>query len=1160
MIVIENKSEKVYSDGEITELRIHEIAKKYPEDLSQEYISGCSEYTINNTFSSVRRNLLNWYEFGDNASVLEVGAGMGALTGLLCDECVSVTALEPKPMRAEVIKARYPERENLEVVVGTIEGFSTDKKFDYAVVVGVLEYAAVFSSSENPYVDFLKAVSSNLKPSGKLLLAIENRYGAKYWLGAAEDHLQKPFAGIAGYQESRTPRTFSRAALSEILTEAGFNNQRFYSVLPDYKFPTMLFTEDWEPDAMDFHNVSLTYGRNSILTANEKTIYGDLLKNGVFSFFANSFLIEASFNELGEAYPILITAKGENKPEYRVVTRIEKSGILTKIAAHKDAEKHLKNIEKYEKTLSERGLKVLCSKLKNGRISRPIVDLRRADEVFVEALESNDLQEVLSLTEKLKQALLKSSPLSKNGESFLSELGVADEKIDFGPVLEEGYFDLTYYNAFMENGELVFYDQEWCFPKMPLNFILYYAIKSIFARSGEKVLIELSLILKHLQITEEQQRIYDEAEDRIWGQTLYREGDLYGEDGYCTQYHNTLKLTDFLQEHNETVLKLSETKEELSHVKVELNNKLGHIEQLLQSERDLQAQVAEKENKYQALKEADEKRLEEVKAENAAQIADLEQIIRNKDGHIEQLLEPERELNRIKSSRSWRYMSKFWRLRDVLVPSGSKRRLLVKMMVKFIKNPFRFLGKCTPKNIRKFFLYLKREGAQCVSCRLDNCLIGSEIQHKQIEVSQLSESLKTIDDYNAMEVPQWDNPDVSIVIPVYNQFDYTYLCVKSIIEHSGDSTYEIIIADDCSTDITKEIGKKISGLQVVRNEQNLRFLRNCNNAAKYARGRYILFLNNDTQVQENWLAPLVELMERSEDIGMVGSKLVYPDGRLQEAGGILWKDGSAWNYGNGSDPDLPEYNYVKETDYISGAAIMIRKELWEEIGGFDERFVPAYCEDSDLAFEVRKHGYKVLYQPLSVVVHFEGISNGTDTSNGQKKYQIENSKKFYEKWKEVLKSEHFENGQNVLIARERSLNKKTLLMVDHYVPQYDKDAGSRTVYQYIKLFVEQGYNVIFIGDNFFPHQPYTQALQQMGVEVLYGSYYANHWKEWLKENGENIDYAFLNRPHIAPKYIDEIRKYTCAKIIYYGHDLHFLRERREYEVTKDKAKLKSSDG
>lgn len=456
--------------------------------------------------------------------------------------------------------------------------------------------------------------------------------------------------------------------------------------------------------------------------------------------------------------------------------------------------------------------------------------------------------------------------------------------------------------------------------------------------------------------------------------------------------------------------------------------------------------------------------------ENQSEKNELLQQIDNKEGHIALLLESERELDRIKASRSWRFMGYFWKFRDALIPKGSKRRLLGKMLVKLIKHPIRFLKKCTPTRIGKFFTNLRREGVEGTSRRLDDCLIGNEIHKTELEIAEVTGERvapKTIVDYAPLKIPQWDNLQVSIVIPVYNQFEYTYLCIQSIIKNSGEIHYEILIADDCSNDLTVYIEQVISGLRVIRNAENLRFLRNCNNAAKYAKGKYILFLNNDTQVQENWLAPLIELIERDRTIGMVGSKLVYPDGRLQEAGGILWKDGSAWNYGNRSDPDLPEYNYVKEVDYISGAAIMIRRELWEEIGGFDERFAPAYYEDTDLAFEVRKHGYKVVYQPFSVVVHFEGVSNGTNTSQGQKSYQVENAHKFYEKWKDVLHAEHFENAQCVFSARDRSRNKETVLVIDHYIPTYDKDAGSRSMDYYLKLLVDLGLNVKFLGDNFY---------------------------------------------------------------------------------------------
>lgn len=535
----------------------------------------------------------------------------------------------------------------------------------------------------------------------------------------------------------------------------------------------------------------------------------------------------------------------------------------------------------------------------------------------------------------------------------------------------------------------------------------------------------------------------------------------------------------------------------------------------------------------------------------------LETELANKQGHVNLLLESDRELQRIKHSRSWRLLSVWWRLRDKLVPPNSKRRLMLKLLGKFVRHPIHFLKKADRVHIQRFVEGVKSGSLSSTSDRLDNYLGGGVAAQERPDQMPLIE-FERIEDVPRLRVPLSEAPTVSIVIPVYNQFAYTYACLKSIARNSGDVNYEVIIADDCSTDLTKQLSKAVDGVLVARNRKNLRFLRNCNHAAEAARGKYILFLNNDTQVTEGWLEPLVELIERSEDIGLVGSKLIYPDGRLQEAGGILWKDGSAWNYGHLQDPNRPEYNYVKETDYISGAAIMVRADLWRRLGGFDEAFAPAYYEDTDLAFRVRKAGYRVMFQPKSVVIHFEGVSNGTDTGSGQKAYQKVNEKKFYEKWKDVLEREHNPNAADVFRARDRSLRRKTFLIVDHYVPQFDKDAGSRYMFHYTRLFVEKGYNVKFLGDNFFPHQPYTEVLQQMGVEVIYGNWYAQHWKEWLNEVGGDLDYVLLSRPHISVKYIDEVRKATTAKVFYMVHDLHFWREEMRYEKTGEEDALRES--
>lgn len=404
-------------------------------------------------------------------------------------------------------------------------------------------------------------------------------------------------------------------------------------------------------------------------------------------------------------------------------------------------------------------------------------------------------------------------------------------------------------------------------------------------------------------------------------------------------------------------------------------------------------------------------------------------------------------------------------------------------------------------------------------------------------------------------------PLVSVVIPVYNEIAYTYGCLVSILEHTKDVAYEVIIGDDVSTDATMELAKFTENVVICRNETNQGFLRNCNQAAKAARGKYIMFLNNDTKVTPGWLSSLVNLMEGDHTIGMAGSKLVYPDGRLQEAGGIIWSDGSGWNYGRLDDPDKPEYNYVKDVDYISGAAILLSNELWKEIGGFDDRYAPAYCEDSDLAFEVRRKGYRVVYQPLSKVIHFEGVSNGTDVNgSGLKRYQVENGEKLREKWALELKL-HSENNGNPdpFRARERSQGKDIILVVDHYVPTYDRDAGSKTTFQYMKMFLQMGYVVKFLGDNFLHEEPYSTELEQMGIEILYGKEYQVKIWEWLKQHGDDIKVAYLNRPHIAMKYVDFIQNNTNIKMIYYGHDLHFLREGREYQLTGDREKREAAE-
>jgi len=610
-----------------------------------------------------------------------------------------------------------------------------------------------------------------------------------------------------------------------------------------------------------------------------------------------------------------------------------------------------------------------------------------------------------------------------------------------------------------------------------------------------------------------------------------------------------------------------------------------NIRRLQAEEEERNAHISRLDGQIEQL-EAQKRQLEKEIEPLRAKVQEQAQVIRNKEGHIELLLEVERAYEHEKNTYSYKFGKKLQRMGDAVLPPKSRRRFFARVLLNVFRHPRLMFHVINPRRIRNYIKYSRLEGMDGVKRRYEEAVDiershidpagrldldlssrtaqdgadqgGKSSAGKSLSGMTQAGQAKSVEEYERVTLPVWENPLVSIIIPAYNQFDYTYHCVRSILRNSGSIAYEVILADDCSTDLTKEAGQIMENIRVVTTQENIRFLRNCNHAAKDAKGSYILFLNNDTQVQPGWLEPLVRLIERDDRIGMVGSKLIYPDGLLQEAGGIVWKDASAWNYGSRRSPEDPEFNYVKEADYISGAAVMIRRSLWEEIGGFDERFAPAYYEDTDLAFEVRKRGYLVLYQPLSQVVHFEGVSNGTSVQTGLKHYQQVNFSKFYEKWREVLEAEHEANGENVFTAKDRSGRRKHMLVVDHYVPHYDQDAGGKCTFMYLRTFVKMGFQVTFIGDNFYKHEPYTTELNQMGIEVLYGNYYYKHWQEWLKENAHYFDYIYLQRPHISVKYIDLVKKYSRAKIFYFAHDLHHIREYREYEMTKDPEKLASS--
>ncbi len=401
------------------------------------------------------------------------------------------------------------------------------------------------------------------------------------------------------------------------------------------------------------------------------------------------------------------------------------------------------------------------------------------------------------------------------------------------------------------------------------------------------------------------------------------------------------------------------------------------------------------------------------------------------------------------------------------------------------------------------------------------------------------------EDATSFALPVSAAPRASIIIPAHGKVAYTLACLRSIAAQPGAVPFEVIVVDDASADATVGHLARVGGLVTITNPVNLGFIGSCNAGAAKARGGILVFLNNDTLVTPGWLDALVRCLDEEPDAGLVGAKLVYPDGRLQEAGGIVFSDGSGWNYGRFDDDTRPRYTFRRDADYCSGAAIAIPRTLFQRLGGFDARFAPAYYEDTDLAFAVRAAGRRVIYEPAALVVHFEGITSGTDTASGTKRYQTINRTKFIEKWRDALIHQPAPGTPPDLAATHRATRR--VLIVDATTPTPDQDSGSLRMVNLMRVLRRLGCQVTFLPENRARFDRYTPALQALGVEALWGE--AADPVRLFRTRGLEFDLVVLSRHYVAVNMIGLARLHAPrARLAFDTVDLHYLREARAAEL------------
>jgi len=405
------------------------------------------------------------------------------------------------------------------------------------------------------------------------------------------------------------------------------------------------------------------------------------------------------------------------------------------------------------------------------------------------------------------------------------------------------------------------------------------------------------------------------------------------------------------------------------------------------------------------------------------------------------------------------------------------------------------------------------------------------------------------------------NPTVSIILVLYNKAELTYQCLKSIIKETS-LDYELIIIDNNSTDQTNDLMTKVEGVTYIKNEDNVGFLKACNQARQYVTGEYILLLNNDAVIKNGSLKAGIDAFSVSDDIGVVGGKILHLDGMMQEAGSIIWSDASCLGYGRREHPDYFKYTYKHEVDYVSGALFFTPVKLWDEMGGFDERLAPCYYEETDFCIRAAKRGLKIIMEPKCQVTHFEfGSSSYSDYAVKQMQ---KNKLVIEDIHKDFLLTKYEAKPENIELAANTS-KRKTVLYMDDQIPFDMLGAGFPRAKDVIAEINKSADVIVY---PFCDNSDWGDMSLYEGIMLL--PFAEQEALEYIKSVLAKIDAVWVSRPHNMEKLISRgwlsLFKENNIPVIYDAEALFSEREKLrcdlkglEYDAEVEKNEFKLID-
>lgn len=465
--------------------------------------------------SEMRWGLYSWYDFGENAKLLEIGAGFGALTGLFCEKCRSVIATERSRVRAEALEKRFKSIQNLEIYLGDVLNMNFPEKFDFIVLTGILERQGKGSNDRNVYSRYLQELKALLAPGGKLLLAVENRFGLKYICGTEEPHTGRPFDGLNHYPFGTGGYSFSRKELDVILNQAGLGSCKFYYPLPDYKVPQIIYSQNYLPQTRIGERLVPYYVKRDSLIAVETDLYDDIVENGVFEFFANSFFVECSITpkHCSVDFAAVTPDRGH---ERGIVTAIHNNKIVTKQAIFSEGKKNIRALCHHIRDIQERQIPAVGIRLEEDIAVMPLVEEQLASAYLKKAVLEKTI-DLYAYFERLYAYIIKSSEHVPHDRNVLlkERQGTAADTLDFGIILSKAYIEMIPMNAFWVNDDFLFFDQEFVYQNYPAGYVLFRALKNtyIFIPEAAK-LVTLRDMKQHFNL-DQVWDIYEEQDEKF---------------------------------------------------------------------------------------------------------------------------------------------------------------------------------------------------------------------------------------------------------------------------------------------------------------------------------------------------------------------------------------------------------------------------------------------------------------------------------------------------------------------------------------------------------------------------------------------------------------------------------------------------------------------